>query len=78
MYMSYICLITNVCTQRGNTTVDIDHSRCTRMLPAPPPPLQSVATPSWPGRRLSTRWFVILAPDIPNGCPTFLSDVHQI
>ena len=71
MMLTHCQTFLNVCTLHGNTTVAIDHSRCTRMLPAPPPPLQSVATPSWPGWRLSTRWFVILAPDIPNGCPTF-------
>ena len=43
------------------------HNLCTKMLPAPPPPLHSVATPSCPGLRLRTRWLVILAPDIPNG-----------
>ena len=34
------------------------------MDPAPPPPLQRVATPSWPGFKFKAKWFAIRAPDI--------------
>ena len=34
------------------------------MDPAPPPPLQRVATPSSPGFRFKAKWFAIRAPDI--------------
>ena len=37
---------------------------CKSMDPAPPPPLQRVATPSWPGFRFNAKWFAIRAPDI--------------
>ena len=31
------------------------HSLCMSTLPAPPPPLHRLATPSWPGSRLRAR-----------------------
>ena len=47
-----------------------NHSFWMAIVEAPPPPLQRLATPISPCLSVWTKWFVILTPDIPKGCPT--------
>ena len=61
-WRTVIMIIIDKSFWRAIIIIIMDQSFCTSIDPAPPPPLQRLATPNSPGFRVWTRWLVIRPP----------------